>query len=630
MLHEWYDAWGVDPHLGSGVQPGLYHDSASGYWTGWDVVHDFAPNHWTTFDYSPGIYWGSIGGAGAHELRGRSGVHVGADEQHQVREGGPRPDALGGPRGDGEPLPRRTKARSNAPWLDMMGIGDEHLELRCNHNSLGPGTSLADQALMRMVAGPKPLSFLYAWVGSWPNNNPNSCRTTRRGRPRCWRPCRSASIRGRPTRPTRVPGNGGNGQEYEADRPTYQQFMPIFDTLDAAGWNPITGATSSDSTQALERFGPDSSGAIYFVLRNPNTTASTVSVTAWSSDLGWTSSPSVTVTSLYGTAPSTSYDGNGNLVLSFGSVASYDDRVVKIVYSGTPTVPVANFSGTPTSGSAPLNVTFTDSSTQSPTAWYWDFGDGNVSTVQSPSHTVHSGGKYIVTLTASNASGQNTCAQGQLHHRECDAGGDLHLRPSEGLHRGGQADQYPGTPRQADCVAYFGDRSTNSPTAWSWNFGDGNTSTVQNPTHLYNAVGTYTVALTAYNASGNNTCTMTNLVTIMAVKAGFVASTPTYGAAPLTVTFTDGSSGPATSWSWTFGDGGTSTAQNPSHSLFDRRELHRVPDRAQFARQRHGTRAGYISACTYLDFYPTSYTDCSGGSSVQPHRGRHAVEPAER
>ena len=69
------------------------------------------------------------------------------------------------------------------------------------------------------------------------------------------------------------------GRSYEADRPTYQQFMPIFDTLDAAGWNPITAATSSDSTQILERFGPDSSGAIYYVLRNPNSTASTVSVT---------------------------------------------------------------------------------------------------------------------------------------------------------------------------------------------------------------------------------------------------------------------------------------------------------------------------------------------------------------
>ena len=60
MLHEWHDAWGVDPQPGHQHFSGLYHDSASGYWSGWDIVHDFAPGHWTTFDFSPGIYWGSI------------------------------------------------------------------------------------------------------------------------------------------------------------------------------------------------------------------------------------------------------------------------------------------------------------------------------------------------------------------------------------------------------------------------------------------------------------------------------------------------------------------------------------------------------------------------------------------
>ena len=60
MLHEWYDEWATDPAPGQ-VFGGLYHDSSSGYWTGWEIAHDFAPNHWTTFDFSPGIYWGSIG-----------------------------------------------------------------------------------------------------------------------------------------------------------------------------------------------------------------------------------------------------------------------------------------------------------------------------------------------------------------------------------------------------------------------------------------------------------------------------------------------------------------------------------------------------------------------------------------
>ena len=295
--------------------------------------------------------------------------------------------------------------------------------------------------------------------------------------------------------------------------------MPIFDTLDAAAWNPIVAATSSDSTQTLERFGPDSSGAIYYVLRNPNSSASTVSVTVWNSDLGWTSNPNVTVTSLYGTAPTKTFDGNGNVLLSFGSVASMDDRVVKLVYSGTPTVPVANFSGTPTSGSAPLSVTFTDSSTGSPTAWYWDFGDGNVSTVQNPSHSYTSGGKYIVSLTASNASGQSTLIKDNYITANATPAVDFIYDRVKGVEAENKVFSTPRGNVQGDCLAYFVDRSTNYPTAWSWNFGDGATATTQNATHLYNSVGTYTVSLTAYNASGKNTCTKTGLVSMVGVKA---------------------------------------------------------------------------------------------------------------
>ena len=55
--------------------------------------------------------------------------------------------------------------------------------------------------------------------------------------------------------------------------------------------------------------------------------------------------------------------------------------------SGGGTAPTAAFSGTPTSGQAPMNVQFTDSSTGSPTSWSWSFGDGGSSTTQSPSHT---------------------------------------------------------------------------------------------------------------------------------------------------------------------------------------------------------------------------------------------------
>jgi PKD repeat protein len=60
----------------------------------------------------------------------------------------------------------------------------------------------------------------------------------------------------------------------------------------------------------------------------------------------------------------------------------------------------------------------------------------------------------------------------------------------------------------------FSDASLNSPTSWLWNFGDGNTSTQQNPTHTYGASGVYSVSLTASNAFGNNILTKNNYINV--------------------------------------------------------------------------------------------------------------------
>jgi hypothetical protein len=72
------------------------------------------------------------------------------------------------------------------------------------------------------------------------------------------------------------------------------------------------------------------------------------------------------------------------------------------------TPPVADFTGTPTSGTATLAVTFTDASTNTPTSWAWDFGDGGTSTSQNPTHNYTTGGTYTVALTATNTAGSNT------------------------------------------------------------------------------------------------------------------------------------------------------------------------------------------------------------------------------
>lgn len=74
----------------------------------------------------------------------------------------------------------------------------------------------------------------------------------------------------------------------------------------------------------------------------------------------------------------------------------------------TPVKPQAEFSATPTSGSAPLHVMFTDLSSGVPSSWFWDFGDTETSTAHHPTHIYSTEGQYTVTLIVSNADGADT------------------------------------------------------------------------------------------------------------------------------------------------------------------------------------------------------------------------------
>jgi hypothetical protein len=82
--------------------------------------------------------------------------------------------------------------------------------------------------------------------------------------------------------------------------------------------------------------------------------------------------------------------------------------VIGVAFTGLPPTPGAGFSGTPTSGAVPLSVEFTDESTNAPTSWAWDFGDGDTSTDQNPTHVYEAPGVYTVALTATNAGGGDT------------------------------------------------------------------------------------------------------------------------------------------------------------------------------------------------------------------------------
>ncbi len=116
-------------------------------------------------------------------------------------------------------------------------------------------------------------------------------------------------------------------------------------------------------------------------------------------------------------------------------------------------------------------------------------------------------------------------------------------------------------------IVNFQDQSTGGPTSWNWSFGNGNTSTLQNPTASYFTTGTYTVVLTATNASGSNTLTRTQYITVYEPPAVDFSASPLSGCFPLRVQFADlsipGTGNSNVSWLWDFGNGTTSTLQNP-------------------------------------------------------------------
>lgn len=119
-------------------------------------------------------------------------------------------------------------------------------------------------------------------------------------------------------------------------------------------------------------------------------------------------------------------------------------------------------------------------------------------------------------------------------------------------------------------VVSFTPVTTGTISQWSWNFGDGATSTAQNPTHTYNLAGSYTVSLTVTGADGTASKSVPNFITVAAAAAlppvaDFTVNATT-GTAPASFTFTDASTGDITGRQWNFGDGTTSTALNPSHT----------------------------------------------------------------
>ncbi len=108
----------------------------------------------------------------------------------------------------------------------------------------------------------------------------------------------------------------------------------------------------------------------------------------------------------------------------------------------------------------------------------------------------------------------------------------------------------------APLMVNFTDTSVGTPTSWAWTFGDGGSSTNQNPSYTYVTAGTWMACLIVSNAGGASSPFARTITVWMPPQASFTAS-PTNGSAPLAVTFVDNSTGVITNRFWNFGDGAT-------------------------------------------------------------------------
>lgn len=211
-----------------------------------------------------------------------------------------------------------------------------------------------------------------------------------------------------------------------------------------------------------------------------------------------------------------------------------------------PAVPAASFEASIVSGCSPLTVSFTDYSSNSPTAWSWSFPGGtpSTSTEQHPTVTYATPGTYGVILVASNAGGS-----GEISMANLITVNDSPTANFFSFVNGPEVDFLN--------MPVFG-------SSYVYDFGDGSTASESDPTHTYAAPGTYTVVLTVTNICGSATDTAAITIEDFLPVAAFNAST-SVGCAPLTVAFTDQSTLQPTAWSWAFpgGNPATSDQQNP-------------------------------------------------------------------
>ncbi len=215
--------------------------------------------------------------------------------------------------------------------------------------------------------------------------------------------------------------------------------------------------------------------------------------------------------------------------------------------------PVAGF--TNVGSCAGTSFSFTDTSSVfsgTLTNWLWNFGDGQTSSAENPSHAFSTADSYNVSLVVTSDAG---CTDSIMNVVVVNPIPSVTFLPTQFCEN---------VPTQ------FNNTSTVTPgtfTSWNWTFGDGATSLVQNPEHGFAQAGNYSVTLVGLTAAGCSNSQTQNITIYASPIANFSENSFCPGIA---VDFIDSTSipvGTVNGWTWNFGDGSTSSLQNPTHQF---------------------------------------------------------------
>ncbi|MCF8298524.1 MAG: PKD domain-containing protein [Saprospiraceae bacterium] len=220
------------------------------------------------------------------------------------------------------------------------------------------------------------------------------------------------------------------------------------------------------------------------------------------------------------------------------------DSITKTVF--VKNTPIASFTPSSSDGCYPLNVTLINTSMNS-TYFSWDFGDGNSSVLNQPNHTYTSAGTFNITLIAQFPNGcTDTAFSSVIAHPKPISSFSLSSSQSCG---------YPANVQATN--------TSTTSSGYTWDFGNGNSSGLNNPTINYNSPGSYDISLISSNVFGC-TDTATTQYTVYEKPVADFTIENNEGCEPLSVAITDKSQF-ATNYTWYMGDGNIYNTISPSH-----------------------------------------------------------------